>query len=224
MAACVMSAPAALVFAKLMCRRRRCHARRTPWGRRGVPGRQRDRRRGARGRGGAPPGAERRGHAAGVHRAHRAAERLCSGCRRPGGPRPVPSRGGLARGKPDPHAGGPPGLAPGTAGLGHGRAVGRRRGGGLPDGHQDGGERVRRATSSSPGCWTSGADLAPRSVIIATYALCGFANFSSIAIQIGGIGGIAPSRRSDLARLGLRAMVGGTLAAFMTATVAGLLV
>ena len=71
---------------------------------------------------------------------------------------------------------------------------------------------------------TSGSDLSPRSVIIATYALCGFANFSSIAIQIGGIGGIAPSRRSDLARLGLRAMIGGTLAAFMTATIAGMLV
>ncbi len=68
------------------------------------------------------------------------------------------------------------------------------------------------------------ADLSPRSVIIATYALCGFANFSSIAIQIGGIGGIAPSRRSDLARLGLRAMIAGTLAAFMTATIAGMLV
>jgi concentrative nucleoside transporter, CNT family len=66
--------------------------------------------------------------------------------------------------------------------------------------------------------------LQPRSVIIATYALCGFANFSSIAIQIGGIGGIAPSRRSDLARLGMRAMIAGTLAAFMTATIAGILV
>jgi CNT family concentrative nucleoside transporter len=68
------------------------------------------------------------------------------------------------------------------------------------------------------------SDLSPRSVIIATYALCGFANFSSIAIQIGGIGGIAPDRRSDLARLGLRAMIAGTLAAFMTATIAGMLV
>jgi concentrative nucleoside transporter, CNT family len=66
--------------------------------------------------------------------------------------------------------------------------------------------------------------LSPRSVIIATYALCGFANFSSIAIQIGGIGGIAPSRRSDLARIGLRAMIAGTLAAFMTATIAGILI
>jgi CNT family concentrative nucleoside transporter len=66
-----------------------------------------------------------------------------------------------------------------------------------------------------------GAPLDPRSVVIATYALCGFANFSSIAIQIGGIGGIAPERRSDLSRIGLRAMIGGTLAAFMTATVAG---
>ncbi|HEY8376380.1 MAG TPA: nucleoside transporter C-terminal domain-containing protein, partial [Nannocystis sp.] len=67
-------------------------------------------------------------------------------------------------------------------------------------------------------------ELSPRSILIATYALCGFANFSSIAIQIGGIGGIAPSRRSDLSRLGLRAMIGGTLAAFMTATVAGMLI
>lgn len=66
-----------------------------------------------------------------------------------------------------------------------------------------------------------GVDLEPRSIVIATYALCGFANFSSIAIQIGGIGGIAPNRRSDLSRIGLRAMIGGTLAAFMTATVAG---
>jgi CNT family concentrative nucleoside transporter len=71
---------------------------------------------------------------------------------------------------------------------------------------------------------TDGPGLSSRSVVIATYALCGFANFSSIAIQIGGIGGIAPSRRSDLARLGLRAMVGGSLAAFMTATVAGILI
>jgi CNT family concentrative nucleoside transporter len=69
-----------------------------------------------------------------------------------------------------------------------------------------------------------GSDLSPRSVVIATYALCGFANFSSIAIQLGGIGGIAPSRRSDLARLGMRAMVAGTLASFMTATIAGMLV
>jgi len=68
-----------------------------------------------------------------------------------------------------------------------------------------------------------GVDLSARSVVIATYALCGFANFSSIAIQIGGIGGIAPERRSDLSRLGLRAMIGGTLAAFMTAAMVGLL-
>jgi len=64
-------------------------------------------------------------------------------------------------------------------------------------------------------------NLDPRSVIIATYALAGFANFSSIAIQLGGIGGIAPSRRDDLARIGLRAMIGGSIAAFMTATIAG---
>ncbi len=63
-----------------------------------------------------------------------------------------------------------------------------------------------------------------RSVIIGTYALCGFANFSSIAIQIGGIGGIAPSRRSEIAALGLRAVLGGALASWMTATIAGVLV
>jgi CNT family concentrative nucleoside transporter len=65
--------------------------------------------------------------------------------------------------------------------------------------------------------------LHPRSFIITTYALCGFANFSSIAIQIGGIGSLAPSRRGDLARLGLRAMIAGTLANFLTATIAGML-
>ena len=65
--------------------------------------------------------------------------------------------------------------------------------------------------------------ISERSEIIATYALCGFSNFSSIAIQIGGIGGIAPERKQDLARLGLRAMVAGSLACFQTATIAGLL-
>jgi CNT family concentrative nucleoside transporter len=68
------------------------------------------------------------------------------------------------------------------------------------------------------------AALDPRSFIIATYALCGFANFSSIAIQIGGIGALAPSRKSDLARLGLRAVAAGTMANFMTACIAGMLV
>lgn len=62
-----------------------------------------------------------------------------------------------------------------------------------------------------------------RTRTILTYALCGFANFSSIGIQLGGIGGIAPERRSDLARLGLRAMIGGTLAAFLTACIVSLL-
>ena len=66
--------------------------------------------------------------------------------------------------------------------------------------------------------------LSPRSAIIATYALCGFANFGSIGIQIGGISGMAPSRRSDLAKLGIRAMIAGSLAAFMTATIAGVLI
>ena len=67
-------------------------------------------------------------------------------------------------------------------------------------------------------------NLSPRSVIIATYAMCGFANFSSIAIQIGGIGGLAPNRRGDLAKIGFRAMIAGTLASFMTANIAGALI
>lgn len=65
--------------------------------------------------------------------------------------------------------------------------------------------------------------LSEKSSVIATYALCGFSNFSSIAIQIGGIGGIAPERKSELAQLGLRAMVAGSFACFQTATIAGLL-
>jgi CNT family concentrative nucleoside transporter len=67
------------------------------------------------------------------------------------------------------------------------------------------------------------AKLDPRSFTIATYALCGFANFSSIAIQVGGIGSLAPERRGEMAKVGLRAMVGGLLAAYMTASLAGLL-
>jgi CNT family concentrative nucleoside transporter len=67
------------------------------------------------------------------------------------------------------------------------------------------------------------ATLDPRSFTIATFALCGFANFASIGMQVGGIGALAPSRRSDLARLGFRAMLAGTLANFVTATIAGFL-
>ena len=68
-----------------------------------------------------------------------------------------------------------------------------------------------------------GQELSARAVVIATYALCGFANFSSIAIQIGGIGPLAPSRVSELAQLGMRAVLAGTLANLMTATIAGVL-
>jgi CNT family concentrative nucleoside transporter len=67
------------------------------------------------------------------------------------------------------------------------------------------------------------ATLSQRSFVITTFALCGFANLSSIAIQIGGIGALAPSRKSDLARLGLRAMFVGTLANFTSACIAGVL-
>ncbi|KAA3614907.1 MAG: NupC/NupG family nucleoside CNT transporter [Calditrichaeota bacterium] len=65
--------------------------------------------------------------------------------------------------------------------------------------------------------------LSDKAVIISTYALCGFANFSSIAIQIGGIGGIAPKRKSDIAMLGMKAILGGSIATMMTATIAGVL-
>ena len=68
-----------------------------------------------------------------------------------------------------------------------------------------------------------GLELSNKALIMCTYALTGFANFSSIAIQIGGIGGIAPGRRADLSKLGLRAMLGGTAATWMTATLAGVL-
>ena len=81
-------------------------------------------------------------------------------------------------------------------------------------------EFVAFAKLGEPGV---GSSLDPRSLVITTFALCGFANFSSIAIQIGGIGSLAPSRRGDLARLGLRAMFAGTLANFLTATIAGML-
>jgi CNT family concentrative nucleoside transporter len=68
-----------------------------------------------------------------------------------------------------------------------------------------------------------GNTLDPKSFVIATYALCGFANLSSIAIQVGGIGALAPARKSDLARLGIRAVAAGTMANFMSACIAGML-
>lgn len=75
----------------------------------------------------------------------------------------------------------------------------------------------------SLGDFKAAGEISPRAELIATYALCGFANIASIAIQIGGIGGLAPTRKADLARLGMRALLGGSLATFMTATIAGLL-
>lgn len=70
----------------------------------------------------------------------------------------------------------------------------------------------------------SGAITNYRSIVIATYALCGFANFASIGIQIGGIGVLAPSQRGTLARFGVKALIGGTVAALLTATIAGMLI
>ena len=73
------------------------------------------------------------------------------------------------------------------------------------------------------GSYIDSGELGPRAIAISTYALCGFANFSSIGIQIGGISAVAPGRRADLAKLGLRAMMGGALASWTTATIAGIL-
>jgi len=70
----------------------------------------------------------------------------------------------------------------------------------------------------------SAHQLSEKAIVIATYALCGFANFSSIAIQIGGISPLAENRRSDIAKLGLRALLGGTIATWMTASIAGMFV
>ncbi len=70
----------------------------------------------------------------------------------------------------------------------------------------------------------AGVTLNPKSLIIATYALCGFANFASIGIQIGGISAIAPGQRKNLTELGIKALVGGTIASFLTAAIAGVIV
>ena len=65
--------------------------------------------------------------------------------------------------------------------------------------------------------------LSERSALICSYALCGFANFGSVGIQIGGISALEPSRRADLAKLGFRALIAGTLASYLSATLAGLM-
>lgn len=80
------------------------------------------------------------------------------------------------------------------------------------------------AYASMGGMKEAGTLLSEKSLIIATYALCGFANFGSIGIQIGGIGAIAPGQRKNLSELGVMALVGGTIAAFMTAVIAGMLI
>ncbi len=74
------------------------------------------------------------------------------------------------------------------------------------------------------GTYINDGVMTERAAVIATYALCGFANFSSIGIQIGGISAVAPMRKADLAKIGLKAMFGGAIASFMTATIAGILI
>ena len=70
---------------------------------------------------------------------------------------------------------------------------------------------------------STGAFLEEKSIIIATYILCGFANFASIGIQIGGIGALAPKRKRDLSRLGILALIAGTLASLFTAVIVGMI-
>jgi CNT family concentrative nucleoside transporter len=65
--------------------------------------------------------------------------------------------------------------------------------------------------------------MSEKGIMIASFAICGFANFSSVGMQIGGIGALAPERRADLAKLGLRALLCGTLASYLSATIAGIL-
>ena len=69
-----------------------------------------------------------------------------------------------------------------------------------------------------------GSEISQRTAVLASYALCGFANFASIGIQLGGIGSIAPERRKDLSKLAFKAMIGGALASWLTATIAGILI
>ena len=101
----------------------------------------------------------------------------------------------------------------------HGSAMAGRADDWQPARDPDGAQRIRRLLAAG----AAQGIARPESFTIATFALCGFANFSSIGIQIGGIGALAPTRRHDLARLGLRAMLAGTLANFVTATIAGFL-
>ena len=70
----------------------------------------------------------------------------------------------------------------------------------------------------------SSMELSDRTAIIASYALCGFANFASIGIQLGGIGSIAPDRRKDLSKIVFKAMLGGALASWLTASIAGVMI
>ena len=173
---------------------------------RGEDRRQRDRRGGAGHGRGAAPGAERRRHAHLVPGAGGARQRVPLGPGR--GLEPAADLSGWV-------------FAPVAWAMGvpWGDAHHDRQ----PARHAHGAERVRRLLAArSPGT-LHGHAADPRSFTIATFALCGFANFSSIGIQIGGIGALAPTRRHDLARLGIRAMLAGTLANFMTATIAGFL-
>ena len=84
-------------------------------------------------------------------------------------------------------------------------------------------QQLMDGVSVIPGLEQLAVEVSERSLTIATYALCGFANLGSIGIQIGGLSALAPERQSELAELGLRAMIGGTLASFMTAAIAGFL-
>ena len=113
------------------------------------------------------------------------------------------------------------GLAFAPLALLMGVPAGGRDAGGLAARREDGAERVHRVSASSAVLVKDGA-ISPRSAVIASYALCGFANFGSLAILLGGLGGMAPSRRGEIASLGLRSILGGTLATLMAGCWAGI--
>ena len=106
-------------------------------------------------------------------------------------------------------------------GVAHRRAVARLHGDRQPAGHAHGAQRSHRLHPAWPAARRANS-IADRSFTIATFALCGFANLGSIGMQIGGIGALVPERRNDLAKLGVRAMLAGTMANLISASIAGI--
>ena len=208
LAAVIMTAPGTILLAKMLVPETETAGDRGHGEARDrARGRQRHRRRRARDDRGPAPRAQRRGHA-----------RSRSSRWSPSSTSCWATSASLVRRQAEPRD--DPRLRLHAPGPGDGRALEGRLRHRRPAGHAHGPQRADRLLARSGAIK---ATLDPRTFTIATYALCGFANFSSIGIQIGGIGALAPERRGDLARLGLRALLAGTFANFMTACIAGAL-